>query len=327
MASAHHATDRTDHARPVLRLEASGSSPDEAMATLPGQYGGRHWHSAATDLPYAFHYTAVGDDCLTLRRSQVQGSIRGEVHIGGDYVVHWLTSGSIVLDTLGDPVPVPLMRPSVSPEGEEFVFEAVDFDARLVHVSRGLVHDVAGERNGGVVHALQQDVRRPPDAAALLRWRDAMAGATAVLAGRDAAPLAWHRATRAVAAAFLELWPPQGDPAHPALLYPRNARLRTAVEYVHAHIAEPVTVGQIAEACGLSIRSTQESFQRVLGVSPMRYVQDLRMQRVRADLTDTDPASSDVATVARRWGFFHVGRFSGAYRERFGEYPKETLRR
>ncbi|KTR53259.1 helix-turn-helix domain-containing protein [Curtobacterium oceanosedimentum] len=77
----------------------------------------------------------------------------------------------------------------------------------------------------------------------------------------------------------------------------------------------------------MSTRSTQEAFQRVLGVTPMQYVQQHRMERVRADLLEVDPATTTFAQVARRWGYLHVGRFSGAYRARFGEFPRDSLHR
>lgn len=51
------------------------------------------------------------------------------------------------------------------------------------------------------------------------------------------------------------------------------------------------------------------------------------MERVRADLLEADPSTTTVALVARRWGYLHLGRFSGAYRARFGEFPKDTLHR
>jgi AraC-like DNA-binding protein len=33
-----------------------------------------------------------------------------------------------------------------------------------------------------------------------------------------------------------------------------------------------------------------------------------------------------VSEVAFRWGFTHLGRFAGAYKERFGVPPSQTLR-
>lgn len=324
-------TRTTEHGnaddRGAVRLEASGSSPDEAMATLPGMYGGKHWHSTRTEGAYGYRYLAAGDRMLTLRRSQLRGRIRGEVHIGGDYVVHWLFRGAIVLDTLGDPRPLPRMRPNLSPDGEEFVFEAADYDARLVRIDRGLVRDVAGERAGSTLRSLQLAPRAAADPAGFAAWRDAVAAASAVVGARHPTALAWHEATRAVAGAFLDLYPPLDPPDHPALLYPRNARIRNAVDHIHANAARPMTVREIAAVAGLSIRSTQEGFQRVVGTSPMAYVHALRMDRVRAELLAADVRGTTVTVAARRWGFLHLGRFSAAYRARFGEFPRETLHR
>jgi AraC-like DNA-binding protein len=57
----------------------------------------------------------------------------------------------------------------------------------------------------------------------------------------------------------------------------------------------------------------------------MRYVRDLRMQRVRAELACGTVKC--VAECALRWGFAHPGRFSIEYRRRFGESPSSTLAR
>ncbi|MCD2191783.1 helix-turn-helix domain-containing protein [Actinomycetospora endophytica] len=51
------------------------------------------------------------------------------------------------------------------------------------------------------------------------------------------------------------------------------------------------------------------------------------MQRAHRDLQAADPTRGDrVATVAQRWGFAHLGRFSLDYRHRYGHSPSETLR-
>ena len=55
----------------------------------------------------------------------------------------------------------------------------------------------------------------------------------------------------------------------------------------------------------------------------MRYLQQCRLERARADLLD---ARASVTETAYRWGFGNLGDFAARYRERFGEKPSETLR-
>jgi AraC-like DNA-binding protein len=52
---------------------------------------------------------------------------------------------------------------------------------------------------------------------------------------------------------------------------------------------------------------------------------DRRMSLARQALASGSAAS--VSEVAFAYGFEHLGRFSIAYRARFGESPRETLRR
>lgn len=80
-------------------------------------------------------------------------------------------------------------------------------------------------------------------------------------------------------------------------------------------------------AAHVSVRALQLAFRRHLDTTPMAYLRRVRMDRVRADLTAADPASTSVTTVTARWGFYAAGRFSADYRSAFGEYPRDTLRR
>jgi transcriptional regulator GlxA family with amidase domain len=58
----------------------------------------------------------------------------------------------------------------------------------------------------------------------------------------------------------------------------------------------------------------------------MRYLREVRLNRVHAELLSADPGSVSVSQVAARWGFLYLGRFTAAYREKFGQRPSETLR-
>lgn len=53
----------------------------------------------------------------------------------------------------------------------------------------------------------------------------------------------------------------------------------------------------------------------------------MRLARVRDALLAADPVGASVTAAATAWGFTHLGRFSEAYRRRYGELPSVTLRR
>lgn len=102
--------------------------------------------------------------------------------------------------------------------------------------------------------------------------------------------------------------------------------VRAAVDLIEAHAAEPLTVEDIAEAVGISVRALQEGFRRALDNTPTGYLREVRLRKVRAALQAADPATDNVTDIALRWGFAHAGRFSVQYRQRFGESPSVTLR-
>lgn len=313
--------------RRTVRLEAVGTDPAAAVAEIGGLYAGREWAARPTERPFAYRYTAVGDDAVTLRRSRIAGSIRGAIPRTDDYVLQWITSGEGVPDVRHDRVPLTHGVPMLFPSEREFVFEYRDYDQRLVHLSRALVQQVAEERFHIVPGTdLALDHRRRLDPDALVRWQSATRALVEELR-RGVGTLLWQGVTRRTAAAFLDLYPPTVEELPAAVLLPRRARLRAAVEYVHAHVQDPITVSDIAAAAGLSVRAVQEAFQRNLDRSPMAYLLEVRLARAHRDLLRADPTTTSVQEVARRWGFSHLGRFSGTYLQAFGEYPKRTLRR
>jgi AraC-like DNA-binding protein len=100
--------------------------------------------------------------------------------------------------------------------------------------------------------------------------------------------------------------------------------VKRAVRYIHEHFAEDVSVPRLADIAESSERSLYEGFRHFLHVSPQQYLTERRLKAARDMLLD---GTRPVATVARRCGFRHLGRFASAYRERYLEYPSETARR
>ncbi|WP_220036780.1 helix-turn-helix transcriptional regulator [Curtobacterium sp. MCBD17_021] len=310
-----------------VRFEVAGTEPDAAVRDLAGIYEGKQWLSRRTEGEFSYRYTAVGDSELSMRRSTMSGFLRGASAPGDDLVMSWLTAGSGIPDTLRDRVPLRVGNPMLFPAHRDVVFVATDYDQQLVHLDRRFVRDVAAEHFDVGTRDLRFDHLRPPDAVAVRHWRDALGTLARALREGGTDSLVWHEAKRQTVDAFLRVVPPQLDRLPAELLHPRQAKLRAAVEHIHAHPEDPITIADLARVAGLSVRSVQESFRRTFGVSPLTYLRQVRLDRVHEELLARDPRTVSVGQVATRWGFAHLGRFSAAYAERFGEYPKQTLRR
>lgn len=103
--------------------------------------------------------------------------------------------------------------------------------------------------------------------------------------------------------------------------------VRRSIEYIESHLAEPITLGDIAAYVRMSPRSIQVGFREDLGTTPIAFVRDRRLDAVRHALLEALPREGVTVTdTATRWGFTHLGSFSVVYRQRFGESPSQTLR-
>ena len=116
--------------------------------------------------------------------------------------------------------------------------------------------------------------------------------------------------------------PPRDD----ELTRVNHSRLvRRAQDYALDHIEERFHLSDLCRALRVSERTLRYAFRDVLGMSPVAYLSRLRLHRVHKSLRQATRHSTTVTTEALRWGFWHVGDFSKAYKECFGELPSDTL--
>lgn len=106
----------------------------------------------------------------------------------------------------------------------------------------------------------------------------------------------------------------------------RPASVKRVMETVRERPTEPYDAARLAAIAQVSLRTLQEAFRTHVGMSPMAYVNEVRLQRVRMQLRASAPGTTTVTAVAYQWGFAHLGRFAQHYRARFGETPSQTLR-
>lgn len=101
--------------------------------------------------------------------------------------------------------------------------------------------------------------------------------------------------------------------------------VRKAVDLIEDDPQKAWRVAELAQRADVSPRTLQEAFRRDLDVTPLEHLRRVRMERARQDLLAADPRTGSVTSIASRWGFFHLGRFSQAYRAAYSELPSHTL--
>lgn len=104
--------------------------------------------------------------------------------------------------------------------------------------------------------------------------------------------------------------------------------VRRSIQYIEEHLAEPISLADLAAHARMSPRSIQAGFREDLDTTPVAFIRDRRLEQVRRTLLAAIPGDGVTVTdAAQRWGFGHLGNFSVVYRKRFGESPSQTLRR
>lgn len=141
------------------------------------------------------------------------------------------------------------------------------------------------------------------------------------------APLIINQLEQLTVSTLLSLHPPAQDAAHlrPGQLLPRH--LKKVQDYLQDHAHLPITLEDLSHEAGVSARTLQQAFRSYYGMSPMQYLKQIRLDRLRNELLDCGGRRVSLADLAMRWGFAHQGRFSAEYRQRFGEAPSATLQR
>lgn len=103
--------------------------------------------------------------------------------------------------------------------------------------------------------------------------------------------------------------------------------VRECRELLERHSAEELSVPDIAECLGVSVRTLQTALRAEYGATPSELLRSIRLDRARELLLESDPREQTVTAIAEICGFTHQGRFSALYLKAFGELPSESLRR
>src|SRR6056297_102935 len=98
----------------------------------------------------------------------------------------------------------------------------------------------------------------------------------------------------------------------------RHPKLSQVIQMMEANIEEPISPSVLAKDVGMSTRQLERLFRRYLNRSPKRYYMELRLQKARNLLMQTDMT---VINVALACGFASPSHFSKCYRAHYDTTP------
>ncbi len=98
----------------------------------------------------------------------------------------------------------------------------------------------------------------------------------------------------------------------------RHPKLSQVIQKMEVNIEEPISPSILAQEVGMSTRQLERLFRRYLNRSPKRYYMELRLQKARNLLMQTDLS---VINVALACGFASPSHFSKCYRSHYNTTP------
>ncbi len=98
----------------------------------------------------------------------------------------------------------------------------------------------------------------------------------------------------------------------------RNDKLVRVINFFEAHLEDHINLDIVTEELGISRRQMERLFRHYLDTTPKKYLQNLRLQRARILLAETNLPVVDVAVAC---GFESAAYFSKRFREAFGMSP------
>ncbi len=104
----------------------------------------------------------------------------------------------------------------------------------------------------------------------------------------------------------------------PARIGVRHPKLSSVIQMMEANIEDPISPSILAQNVGMSTRQLERLFRRYLDRSPKRYYMELRLQKARNLLMQTDMS---VINVALACGFSSPSHFSKCYRTQYFTTP------
>jgi AraC family transcriptional regulator, ethanolamine operon transcriptional activator len=107
----------------------------------------------------------------------------------------------------------------------------------------------------------------------------------------------------------------------------RARAMKAALAAINDRRGDILSIGDLCRIARASERTLDYAFMERFGLSPALYMKVQRLNGARRDLCGEHEPSMNIADVANKWGFWHLGQFARDYRNWFCELPSATYKK
>ncbi len=101
----------------------------------------------------------------------------------------------------------------------------------------------------------------------------------------------------------------------------KNERIKPAIDYIHnEYTNDNITISTLAELCGMSEVSFRNIFTNAMGITPLKYINNLKIANAKELLLSK---SCTISKVAELSGFHNESYFSREFKKHTGMSPIE----
>ncbi len=98
-------------------------------------------------------------------------------------------------------------------------------------------------------------------------------------------------------------------------------RIKKALLFIERNYMDAITLDDIAESAGISSSTGLRLFRTVLGMTPIRYLMEFRLQKAAKELEHQ--GNRTIAEIAYSCGFSDASYFDRCFRKKYGVAPSE----
>ncbi len=104
--------------------------------------------------------------------------------------------------------------------------------------------------------------------------------------------------------------------------YSKISKVSPALDYIHQNASKTVSVKYMAELCGMSEKYFIATFKQILGVTPLKYYNHIRMHKAAELITEQKYSIKEIADML---SFKDQYNFSTAFKKHFDISPSKYL--